>query len=59
MAERSLLREKLELQAAEKRLQLDLKIARAQARAQARERVFAQLEEESKKQTGSDHDKTE
>ena len=44
MAERSLLQEKIKLQVAEEQLQLDLQIARAQAR----EKVFAEMEEEQK-----------
>ena len=44
MAERSMLQEKLTLQVAEEQLQLDLQIARAQAR----EKVFAEMEDEQK-----------
>ena len=44
MAERSMLKEKLKFKAAEEKLQLDLQIAKAQAREQA----FAELEEKQK-----------
>ena len=44
MAERSMLQEKIKLQVAEEQLQLDLQIARAQAR----EKVFAEMEEKQK-----------
>ena len=44
MAERSLLKEKIKLQAAEEQLQIDLEIAKAKAR----ERAFEELEREQK-----------
>ena len=44
MAERSLLREKIKLQAAEEQLQIDLEIAKAKAR----EKAFEELEKEQK-----------